>query len=80
MLIGGQRAGSASGNASGTARSGRLARALSVKWLGQSVASMCWIGSMLATGVDSTGDWLQLCAASAWLLANLAVLVPADGE
>lgn len=58
----------------------RLAMARSLKWLGQTVASMCWIGSMLAYGVESGGDWLQLCAASAWLLANLATLVAADAE
>jgi hypothetical protein len=28
--------------------------------------------SVLAYGINSTGDWLQLCAASAWLLANIA--------
>ena len=35
---------------------------------------------MLITGVDSTGDWLQLCAASAWLLANIATLVTAQAD
>ena len=30
---------------------------------------------MLAYGIESSGDWLQLCAASAWLLANIATLV-----
>lgn len=54
----------------------RLTRALSIKWLGQTVASLCWITSMLVYGLESTGDWLQLCAASAWLLANLATLAP----
>ena len=59
---------------------GRLAKALSIKWLGQTVASLCWAGSMLAYGLDSSGDWLQLCAASAWLLANVAALISADSE
>ncbi len=58
----------------------RLARALSFKWLGQTVASLCWMASMLAYGIESGGDWLQLCAASAWLLANLAALAPVDAD
>ena len=61
---------------SGVGRS-RLARARSIGWLGQTTASVCWIGSMLISGIDSGGDWLQLCAASAWLLANIATLVTA---
>ena len=59
---------------------GRLARVWSLKWLGQTVASTCWISSMLAYGIDSSGDWLQLCAASAWLVANIAALVTAEGD
>ena len=55
----------------------RWARALTIGWLGQTVASVCWIGSMLAYGIQSEGDWLQLCAASAWLLANIATLANA---
>ena len=65
--------------ASAPARS-RLATARSLKWLGQTVASMCWIGSMLVYGLESGGDWLQLCAASAWLLANIATLVTAEAD
>ncbi len=64
---------------SGALRS-RLARMRSIKWLGQTTASVCWIGSMLISGIGSTGDWLQLCAASAWLLANIATLVAADDD
>lgn len=59
------------GIAAGAGRS-RLARALRVEWLGQTVASVCWIASVLAYGIGSTGDWLQLMAASAWLIANIA--------
>ncbi|MEM1250047.1 MAG: hypothetical protein AAGK22_27000 [Acidobacteriota bacterium] len=63
-----------------TARKGLLARALRLEWLGQTVASSCWIASMLFYGIGSAGDWLQMCAACAWLLANLAALVsPGDG-
>jgi len=56
----------------------RLAKMLSVEWLGQTVASVCWIASMLFYGVSSTGDWLQLMAASAWLLANVASIANTD--
>ena len=56
----------------------RLVRALRVEWLGQTVASLCWIASMLIYGLSSSGDWLQLCAASAWLIANIAALVTAE--
>ena len=58
----------------------RLARLRSIKWLGQTAASLFWIGSLLTTGIGSTGDWLQLCAASAWLVANIATLVTADAD
>lgn len=50
----------------------RLARALRIEWLGQMAASLCWIASVLTYGITSAGDWLQLCAASAWLVANIA--------
>ncbi|MGI9442089.1 MAG: hypothetical protein ACR2N1_06460 [Rubripirellula sp.] len=50
-------------------------KVLSIEWLGQTVASACWICSVLAYGVQSAGDWLQLCAASAWLLANIAAVM-----
>ena len=52
-----------------------LAKMLSVEWLGQTIASVCWIVSMLVYGISSTGDWLQLMAACAWLVANVASLV-----
>lgn len=73
-----------SGNAGEAAVSGavrsRLARAWSLKWLGQTVASVCWISSMLAYGINSPGDVLQVCAASAWLVANIATLAAAEGD
>ncbi len=50
----------------------RLKKILRIEWLGQTVASICWITSMLFYGLSSIGDWLQLLAASAWLLANIA--------
>ena len=36
--------------------------------------------SLLTSGIGSTGDWLQLSAASAWLLANIAAIVTADAD
>ena len=50
-----------------------VSRVLRIEWLGQTAASLCWIASVFAYGISSTGDCLQLCAASAWLIANIAV-------
>lgn len=58
----------------------RLARAFRLTWLGQTAASLCWIGSVLAYEISATGDWLQLFAASSWLLANIAALATAEEE
>ena len=52
----------------------RLQKAMSLEWLGQTGASLCWIASVLTYGISSNGDWLQLFAASSWLIANLSVL------
>jgi len=75
MLTGDDPAGHTTSNAQH-----RLARVLRIEWLGQTAASLLWIVSVLTYGLNATGDWLQLCAASAWLLANIAALVesPAD--
>jgi len=51
---------------------------LRVEWLGQTVASLCWIISVWVYGLSEAGDWLQLAAASSWLVANLAALQPPD--
>ncbi|MEE2938551.1 MAG: hypothetical protein VYA84_21400 [Planctomycetota bacterium] len=51
-----------------------LLSALRIEWIGQTVASLCWIGSVMSYGISSIGDWLQLVAASAWLLANIAAI------
>lgn len=56
-------------------RRGRLERMLRPEWLGQTLASLCWIGSVLSYGISSTGDWLQMLAASAWLFANISTVV-----
>ncbi len=61
------------------ARPAWFGRVLRVEWLGQTAASLCWIASVFAYGISSSGDGLQLCAASAWLIANIAVaLTPQD--
>ena len=53
----------------------RLSGLRSIEWLGQTAASLLWIGSVLAYGITTAGDWLQLTAASAWLVANVATVV-----
>jgi|TARA_B100000519_G_C14199456_1_gene417136 hypothetical protein len=58
----------------------RFEKILSVEWLGQTLASLCWIGSVFVYGITSSGDWLQLCAASSWLLANIASAMPAKNH
>ncbi len=58
---------------------GIVSRALRLEWLGQMVASVCWIISVFAYGLESTGDWLQLAAASAWATANVAALLSDGG-
>jgi len=55
----------------------RMRRALRVERVGQTAASLCWIASVLVSGITSPGDWLQLCAASAWLLANTVAIATA---
>jgi len=54
---------------------------LRIDWLGQTLASFCWIVSVFVYGYTSgdglqlsTGDWLQLAAASSWFIANMAAL------
>ena len=72
--------GNGEGAAASGARRSRLARVRSIEWLGQTAASVCWIGSMLTYGLRSGGDWLQLFAASAWLLANIAAIATAEAD
>lgn len=55
-----------------------VGRVLRVSWLGQTIASLCWISSVFAYGISSTGDSLQLCAAGAWLIANIASAIHGD--
>ena len=55
-----------------------LKKAVRVEWLGQTIASMCWIASVFTYGISSLGDWLQLFAATAWFIANIAVLLSSE--
>lgn len=52
----------------------RWRAAAQLSWLGQMIASGCWIISVFAYGVSSAGDVMQLVAASAWMVANVATL------
>ncbi|MEM6470511.1 MAG: hypothetical protein AAF802_13225 [Planctomycetota bacterium] len=67
-------------SSSATSRGGSpiLKRMLRIEWLGQTIASLSWICSVFVYGISSTGDWLQLLAASAWFVANMAALVDSD--
>ncbi len=58
---------------------------VSFEWLGQTLASLCWIVSVFVYGyansdvlVMSTGDWLQLAAASCWMVSNIASAIDID--
>ena len=54
-----------------------ITRMLRLGWLGQTVASLCWIVSVFLYGIEKAADVLQLVAASSWLVANVAsVLKP----
>ena len=53
----------------------RVGKMLSFEWLGQTLASLCWIISVFAYGISGTGDWLQLGAASCWMVSNIATVV-----
>ena len=60
-----------------------LKRALKIEWLGQMMASIFWIASVFTYGIsekgnDAIGDWLQLFAASAWFIANIASLLSSN--
>lgn len=72
----------ASGNMALEAGSGRtrIGEMMSFEWLGQTLASLCWILSVFTYGISSTGDWLQLLAASCWMVSNIATIVVIDGS
>ena len=51
-----------------------VTRMLRLEWLGQTVASLCWIVSVFLYGLEAAADVLQLAAASSWMVANVASL------
>lgn len=53
----------------------RISKMMSLEWLGQTVASSAWIVSVFVYGLASTGDYLQLVAASSWMLSNVAAVI-----
>ena len=52
-----------------------VSRMLRLEWLGQTVASLCWIVSVFLYGIEEAADVLQLAAASSWMVANVASLL-----
>jgi len=56
----------------------KVLKKINISWLGQTTASLCWIGSVMVIGISSSGDWLQLFAASAWLIANISAISSSD--
>lgn len=53
----------------------RVSKMMSFEWIGQTLASLCWIISVFVYGINSTGDLLQLMAASSWMLSNIASII-----
>ena len=53
----------------------RREKIISFEWLGQTLASLCWIISVFVYGISSTGDLLQLCAASFWMVSNISTIL-----
>ncbi|MDC0155626.1 hypothetical protein OAJ13_01015 [Euryarchaeota archaeon] len=58
----------------------RLEKMSSLEWLGQTIASLCWIISVFSYGISTTGDWLQLLAASSWMLSNISSILAIDSN
>ena len=54
----------------------RLSKMMRIEWIGQTLASLFWIVSVFAYGgPEGLGDWLQLMAASSWMLPNIASIM-----
>ncbi|MCH1592127.1 MAG: hypothetical protein L7R66_03940 [Candidatus Thalassarchaeaceae archaeon] len=54
----------------------RLEKMMSFEWVGQTLASLFWIISVFAYGgPKGLGDWLQLMAASSWMMSNVATIL-----
>ena len=53
-----------------------LRQMMRIEWIGQTLASLFWIVSVFAYGgPEGLGDWLQLMAASSWMLSNIASIM-----
>ncbi len=75
MLTGGDSQSMQSTTPSSNEMQSRLEKMLSFEWLGQTLASFCWIVSVFVYGISSTGDWLQLMAASSWMVSNISSIL-----
>ena len=54
----------------------RLSKMMRIEWIGQTLASLFWIVGVFAYGgPEGLGDWLQLMAASSWMLSNIASIM-----
>ena len=54
----------------------RFSKMMRIEWIGQTLASLFWIVSVFAYGgPEGLGDWLQLMAASSWMLSNIASMM-----
>jgi len=53
----------------------RVQKMMRISWLGQTLASLCWIISVFVYGISGTGDWLQLAAASCWMVSNISSII-----
>lgn len=53
----------------------RIEKITSLEWLGQTIASGSWIVSVFVYGLSGTGDYLQLVAASSWMISNIAAVI-----
>ena len=52
-----------------------IQKMMSISWIGQTLASLCWIISVFVYGISGAGDWLQLGAASCWMMSNIASII-----
>ena len=52
----------------------KLKSNLSLLWLCQLIASTSWMASVFVYGSFTSGDYLQLLAASSWTISNIISL------
>ena len=74
MLNGSENLGLVDMELSSRTQQSRMSKVMTVGWLGQTTASLCWILSAFAYGISTTGDWMQLFAASSWMISNIAAI------